>query len=126
MVDIAALTAANTARWAAMRLDPDRIHELDAVARRLCAAAKAMYVAISEATGVPWWVVAIIHEREAGQLWDRHLGQGDPLCRPTVNEPANRGPFFDPDAFYRKWLIDALMIALRTLRSGRTGRPAAR
>lgn len=109
MVNIAALTSANAARWAAMQLDPNRIHEFDAVARRLCdPEAKAMYVAIEAATRVWWPAIAVTHEREAGQLWDRHLGQGDRLDRPTVNEPANRGPFFGTDAFYRG-ALDALI-----------------
>lgn len=109
MVDIAALKANNAARWVAMRLDPVRTLAFDSVARRLCApAAKAVYVRISIATGVPWWVVAVIHEREASQRWDRQLGQGDPLAQVSVNDPAGRGAFGGPDAFYNA-ALDALI-----------------
>lgn len=109
MTDIAALKVANAARWAAMKLDATRVHEFDAVATRLCDPdAKAMYLAIEAATSVPWFVVAVIHERESGQKWDTHLGQGDPISQKTVNDPAGRGPFFDPNAFYRG-ALDALI-----------------
>jgi len=118
MTDISALMARNAARWQAMRLNADRLAAFDATARRLCAAdAKARYAAIAAATGVPWFVIAVIHEREAGgpPHWDRQLGQGDPLDRVSTHDPAGRGPFFDhdddppgQDAFYRA-ALDALI-----------------
>jgi lysozyme family protein len=40
---------------------------------------KARYQGIEAATGVPWFMVAVIHEREAGGRWNGHLGQGDDL-----------------------------------------------
>lgn len=76
------------------------------VAKRLVAA-KARYQAVSAKTGVPWAVIAVIHEREASQDWTTHLGQGDPLSRVTVHVPAGRGPFFGADAWERG-AIDAL------------------
>lgn len=59
---------------------------------------RARYMAVSEATGVPWYVVGLIHTMEAGQNFGCHLHNGDPLAKPTVNVPANRprksgGPF---------------------------------
>jgi lysozyme family protein len=116
MTDIAALKAKNQHRWDVMKLRPERVHAFDEVARRLCApAAKARYVEISAATKVPWWVVAVIHEREASQNFKCQLAQGDPLDRPSRNDPAGRGPFLDHpgdtplhDAFYRG-ALDALV-----------------
>ncbi len=111
MADIAKMKAANAARWSRMHVNASRLPDFQATAKRLCAPfAKSMYQKISAATGVPWFVVAVIHEREAGgpPHWDKHLGQGDPLSRKTVHEPAGRGPFFGEDAFYRG-ALDALI-----------------
>jgi lysozyme family protein len=115
MIDIPALIAKNEALWAKAKILPNRMAEVHAVAARLCApAAKVRYQEIAKATGVPWFVIAVIHEREAGQDFTRQLGQGDPLNAPSRHVPRGRGPFFnhpnDPplhDAFYRG-AIDAL------------------
>ncbi|CCE02749.1 hypothetical protein [Bradyrhizobium sp. STM 3809] len=44
-------------------------------------------------TGVPWPIIAVIHERESSQNWSRSLAQGDPWDRVSVHVPAGRGPF---------------------------------
>jgi lysozyme family protein len=114
MTDLNTLTAANAKRWANAKLT--RGPEFAPVAERLAApAAKARYQKISEATGVPWFVIAVIHEREASQDWTAQLGQGDPLGQMSTHVPKGRGPFFnhpdDPplqDAFYRG-ALDALI-----------------
>ena len=55
--------------------------------------AKSRYQAIQQATGVPWYMVAAIHERESGQNWSRSLAQGDRWDRVSVHVPRGRGPF---------------------------------
>lgn len=112
---IAALKAANAQRWAAMHVKADRLAEFDKTAAKLCAEpAKIRYQKISAATGVPWAVVAVIHEREAAGRFNAQLGQGDPLDQVSIHVPTGRGPFLnhpdDPpgeDAFYRS-ALDAL------------------
>jgi lysozyme family protein len=115
MTDIPSLIARNGARWNAMHIKADRLPAFEATGKRLCAA-KARYVAIANKTGVPWFIVAVIHEREAGgpPHWDTQLGQGDPLARKSTHDPKGRGPWRpqrgDTDtinAFYR-CAIDAL------------------
>lgn len=114
-VNISALIAKNGALWAKANILPARAGEVNAVAARLTTpAAKARYVAISAATKVPWWVIAVIHEREADQSFICSIAQGDPLDEPSRHVPRGRGPFFnhptDPpgqDAFYRG-ALDAL------------------
>jgi lysozyme family protein len=67
--------------------------------------AKARYQAVSAKTGVPWPVIAVIHQRECSQDWSGSLAQGDPWNRVSVHVPAGRGPF-------RSWeeaAIDALV-----------------
>jgi lysozyme family protein len=63
-----------------------------AVAKRLYAA-RERYLNIERATGVPWWMVAVIHERESSQNWSRSLAQGDRWDRVSVHVPKGRGPF---------------------------------
>lgn len=88
MTDINALKAHNAARW--RHAVPTR--DFRSVAKRLVAA-KDRYQAVSLRTGVPWFLIAVIHEREASQLWDTQLGQGDPLNRVSRHVPRGRGPF---------------------------------
>ncbi len=101
MTDLAALGRANAKRWA----DAKPIRNFTSVAKRLIAPnAKVRYETVSRQTGVPWPVIAVIHERECSQDWTRSLAQGDPWDRISVHVPAGRGPF-------RSWedaAIDAL------------------
>ena len=85
MADLAAL---NAKRWA----NANVTRNFTSVAKSLVAA-KARYQAVEAKTGVPWFIIAVIHEREASQRWDTQLGQGDPLNRVSVHVPAGRGPF---------------------------------
>lgn len=90
MTNILALKAANAVRWA--KAKPTR--NFAGVAARLVAApAKARYQAVERLTSVPWYFIAVVHEREASQNWNTQLGQGDPLNRKSVHVPAGRGPF---------------------------------
>lgn len=90
MVDLTALKAANTRRWASAKLT--RKTEAANIAMHLYQAKK-RYQAVEATTGVPWAVIAVIHEREASQNFNTQLGQGDPLNRVSVHVPAGRGPF---------------------------------
>jgi lysozyme family protein len=90
MTDVAALKAANAARWAKAKLTRD----FSSVAKRLAApAAKARYQAVSAKTGVPWPFIAVAHERESSQNWAGSLAQGDRWNKVSTHVPAGRGPF---------------------------------
>ena len=92
MVDLVALRAANADRWAHAKLT--RGPEFTPVAQRLVAAsARERYLAVSARTGVPWFVIAVIHQRECEQSWVGSLAQGDPWDRKSTHVPAGRGPF---------------------------------
>lgn len=105
MVDIAALKQANASRWQNMQVTEILIPVLDKVADRLVApAAKAHYQAVSKMTGVPWFIIAVIHEREASQSWAANLAQGDPWDRVSIHVPKGRGPF----SSWAEAAIDAL------------------
>lgn len=88
MVDLVALRAANERRWANAKLTAN----YSRIAKALVAS-KARYQAVEKRTGVPWPVIAVIHERESSQNWGRSLAQGDPWNRVSVNVPRGRGPF---------------------------------
>lgn len=90
MVDLNALSQANARRWANAKLT--RKTEAANIAVLLFKA-KARYQAVEAKTGVPWFIIAVIHERESSQDWRGSLAQGDPWNRVSVHAPAGRGPF---------------------------------
>jgi lysozyme family protein len=104
MTDLVTLKAANAKRWANAKLV--RNGSFASVARHLVEPnAKGRYQAVAAKTGVPWFVIAVIHERESSQNWGGALAQGDPWNRVSVHVPAGRGPF-------RSWeeaAVDALV-----------------
>jgi lysozyme family protein len=103
MIDLNALTAANAQRWAKAKLT--RKTQSDSIAFHLFQAKK-RYRAVEAKTGVPWAVIAVIHEREASQNFNTQLGQGDPLNEMSTHVPKGRGPF-------RTWedgAVDALAL----------------
>jgi len=88
------LVTLNQHRWEQMHIPADKGPQFKRVADRLTApAAVARYKAVEKRTGVPWWFIAVTHEREASQRWDRSLAQGDPWNKKSIHVPANRGPF---------------------------------
>ncbi len=102
MTDLGALKAVNERRWANVELTRD----FSTVGRRLTApAAKSRYQAVSARTGVPWAVIAVIHQRECSQDWSGSLAQGDPWNRISIHVPAGRGPFKS----WEEAAIDALV-----------------
>lgn len=104
-IDNATLIRQNTEHWALASYHPDALAKAKPVAARLCASrAKMIYQQIEQDTGVPWFIVAVIHEREASQRWDRQLGQGDPLDQVSRHVPKGRGPF----ATFIDGAVDAL------------------
>jgi lysozyme family protein len=102
MTDLVALKAAKARRWPNTKLL--RPGSFNSVAKHLVEA-KQRYLMVTSKTGVPWAVIAVIHEREASQNWAGSLAQGDPWNRVSVHVPAGRGPF----ASWEEAAIDALV-----------------
>ena len=121
MVDLVALKAANEKRWVSMKLTRD----FTGIAKSLVAS-KDRYRNVEGRTGVPWAVIAVIHERESSQNWGRSLAQGDPWNQVSVHVPAGRGPFNSWEsaavdalvnchpflARQKDWTIGATLVAL--------------
>jgi lysozyme family protein len=68
---------------------PERATEVETITGRL-QQQQTRYQQVSDATGVPWHVVAVIHNMESSLRFDRHLHNGDPLSARTVHVPAGR------------------------------------
>ena len=66
---------------------------------------KARYIDVVTATGVPWWFIACLHEREASSNFGCYLGNGQSLSRVTTEVPEGRGPW----ATFFAGAIDALI-----------------
>lgn len=96
--------------WDRMEIRPNRKGAFSKIAERLTApAAKARYISVQDKTGVPWYMIALIHERESDQDWHTHLHNGDSLQHFTHHVPAGRpivghGPPFS----WEESAIDAL------------------
>ena len=86
-----------------MVINPDRQSEFHRLAQ-FAVDHKTRYQAIEAKTGVPWWLVAVLHRRESDADFNTYLGNGDPLDRPTRDVPRNRGPF----ASFEDGAVDAL------------------
>lgn len=110
MANIAALTAKNAARWASAKIT--RGPEFVPVAKRLVST-KARYQAIEDKTGVPWFVIAVIHQRESAQDFSKSLAQGDPWNKKSVHVPKGRGPFKSFEAAAIDALTDCAPYAAR-------------
>ncbi len=81
--------------------------EVDKLADQL-AANRARYEQVGGALGVPWHFVAAVHNMEAGQRFDRHLHNGDPLSKRTVHVPAGRPVTGEPPFTWEESATDAL------------------
>jgi lysozyme family protein len=68
---------------------------------------KDRYKKAGDPVGVPWWIVAVIHELEASRNFHRHLHNGDPLTHKTVHVPKGRPPG-NPPFKWEKSAADAL------------------
>src|SRR5262245_28909418 len=69
---------------------------------------RARYEKIEEESGVPWWMVAALHQKESGMSFERHLHNGDPLTARTVQVPAGRIPDLPPPYTFEQSAVDAL------------------
>lgn len=69
---------------------------------------KSRYKVIEEATGVPWFVVGLIHMRESTFSFASHLHNGDSLQKRTHNYPANRPTRGRPPFQWEESAIDAI------------------
>ncbi len=92
MTDLTTLKATNLARWHRMAIHPAFLPAFNHVAEQLITP-KTRYQSVEATTKVPWYIIAVIHEREASQSWAANLAQGDPWNKRSIHVPRGRGPF---------------------------------
>jgi lysozyme family protein len=103
MTDLAKLRADNERRWSVVRLT----RPFSAISDQLIAA-KSRYLAVEAKTGVPWFVIAVIHMRESSRSFLGVLHNGERIIgtnRQTRLVPKGRGPF----ATWEEAAVDALV-----------------
>jgi lysozyme family protein len=91
--------------WKTMEVRAEKRDAVTAIARKLIAL-KSIYRKVEARIGVPWFVVAALHNRESGADFNTYLGNGEPLTRRTVLVPKGRGPF----ASWEEGAIDGLLL----------------
>ena len=81
-----------------MVIKPDHVSVFEAFAK-VAIANKIIYSDLSNTTGVPWPMLAVIHRRESDANFHTYLGNGQLLSRVTTIVPKGRGPFVGTNAF---------------------------
>jgi lysozyme family protein len=69
---------------------------------------RARYEKVAEQTGVPWFVVGVIHGLESSWSFTKHLHNGDTLQRRTTRVPAGRPKAGTPPFTWEESALDAL------------------
>jgi lysozyme family protein len=85
----------------------ERAASLEAMIQKLRANAR-RYKSAGDATGIPWYFVAVIHNMESSLNFTRHLHNGDPLTARTVQVPAGRPKSGNPPFTWEQSAADAL------------------
>lgn len=98
-----------TRLWGSMVVRSSFKSALDTSARKILAG-KPRYTEVSELTGVPWFVIGLIHQMEAGCKWGCHLHNGDPLSARTRRVPARRPAVGNAPFTWEASACDALMM----------------
>jgi lysozyme family protein len=68
------------------------------------------YKSVSQATGVPWPFIGVIHNLESGLSFSTHLHNGNPLTGRTYDEPKGYPRTGKPPFTWEYSAIDSLKI----------------
>jgi lysozyme family protein/peptidoglycan hydrolase-like protein with peptidoglycan-binding domain len=93
--DFPSLRAEYADLWQRMQIRPERMAEVNTIANRLIGF-KQRYQQVTAVTRVPWFIIAVLHQREASADFAGVLHNGEKIIgtgRLTRLVPANRGPF---------------------------------
>src|SRR5262245_34538028 len=105
MPDFSELKSEYATLWASMGIRADKRDAVGRIAKKLIEH-KPQYSAVAKQTGVPWFVIAALHNRESDANFRTYLGNGEPLDRVTRLVPKGRGPF----ETWEEGAIDALSL----------------
>lgn len=93
--------------FASCQLRPERRAPVERLAGKVLGN-RARYAAVGDPLGIPWYVVAAIHNLEAGLSFRAHLHNGDPLSARTVHVPRGRPVDGAPPFTWEESARDAL------------------
>lgn len=93
--------------WRTMEVRDEWKKRINEAAKKIIAG-RERYTAVEAETGVPWWVIGIIHHLEATCDFGRHLHNGDPLTARTVQVPRGRPLQGKPPFSWEESAADAL------------------
>jgi lysozyme family protein len=71
---------------------------------------KQRYARVGDPFGIPWSIIAIIHNMECSQNFDEHLHNGDPLTARSIHEPRGRPSSGNPPFTWEDSAADALAV----------------
>jgi uncharacterized protein (TIGR02594 family) len=89
--------------WRRMTILPEHASELDAIARKLIGN-KQRYQAAVAGIKVPWFFIAVIHQRESTANFSKNIHNGEALNKITTLVPAGRGPFSSFEESVNDWI----------------------
>ena len=89
------------------QIRPERAAEIDAAATKVIAG-RARYAATGDPLNIPWYVIGVLHNLEAGSSFSRHQHNGDPLTARTVQVPKGRPTTGSPPFTWEQSCIDAM------------------
>jgi lysozyme family protein len=89
-------------------IKPAKYPEIDTIVSKM-AANRNRYESVGTRLNIPWHVIAIIHCMEGSLRFDRHLHNGDPLLKRTVQVPAGRPKTSNPPFTWEVSATDALL-----------------
>jgi lysozyme family protein len=103
----AAHNALQEKRWVSASIPKHRLHEVSVTVARI-ERNRARYEAVEKRTGVPWRVIAGLHNMEASGSFSKHLHEGSPLTARTRYVPKGRPKTGNPPFMWEASAVDAL------------------
>ncbi|AWI25782.1 hypothetical protein [Flavobacterium pallidum] len=88
-------------------LSAAKLAEIDTAVTKI-SANKARYEAVATPLNIPWYVVGVLHNMEAGLNFNCHLHNGDPLTARTVHVPKGQPVKGNPPFTWEVSAADAL------------------
>lgn len=108
-ISFSATQAGYAKLWLSASIAQPKLGAVDKAAKRIIAA-KARYLPVEKAAGVPWYFIGALHYRESNLNFTKHLHNGDPLSARTVRVPAGHPKTGSPPFAWEASAIDALKL----------------
>ncbi|NJO64539.1 MAG: hypothetical protein HC836_42280 [Richelia sp. RM2_1_2] len=103
------LQASQIEKWEKAKLRPEWHIRIDkCIFRTLKNKEKYEFIQNQKKNGLPWFVIAGLHERESTQNFNKHLHEGSPLSKKTQYIPKGRLPDKPPPYTWEESAFDAL------------------